>query len=73
MQNTQPIYCIEMNTLFSTKKQAAKETHTSVASIINNLNGVYSYAGRHPQTNEVLHWLSVNEAMQQKYITIQND
>jgi hypothetical protein len=70
----QPIYCVEMGTLFATKKKAAKETHTSVASIINNLNGVYSYAGRHPQTNEKLHWLSIDDAIhQKKQITIQND
>ena len=68
----QPIYCIEMNTLFSTKRQAAKETHTSIASIINNLNGIYSYAGKHPQTDEELHWLTVDEAVQQQYITSQN-
>ena len=69
----QPIYCIEMSALFTTKNKAAKETHTSVASIINNLNGVYSYAGRHPQTNEKLHWISKTDAIQQKYLTQQND
>ena len=62
------IYCIEMNTLFATKNKAAKETHTSVASIINNLNGIYAYAGRHPDTDEPLHWLNMEDAIQQKYI-----
>ena len=72
-KQSQPIYCIEMNTLFTTKNKAAKETHTSVASIINNLNGVYSYAGRHPETREKLHWLNIENAINQQYITIQND
>ena len=69
----QAIYCIEMKTLFESKSRAAKEVHTSVASIINNLNGIYSYAGRHPCTNEPLHWLHENDAIQQHYITHQND
>lgn len=72
-RQSQPIYCIEMGALFITKQKAAQTTHTSVASIINNLNGVYSYAGRHPHTNEKLHWISKVDAIQQKYITQQND
>jgi hypothetical protein len=70
---SQSIYCIEMDTLFATKRKAAKDTRTSVASIINNLNGTYSYAGRHPLTNEKLHWLNKDDAIQQKYITQQSD
>ena len=32
------IYCIEMDKVFESKNKAAKETHTSVASIINKLD-----------------------------------
>ena len=57
------IYCIEMDKVFESKNKAAKETHTSVASIINNLNGVYSYAGRHPQTKQPLHWKLIKNTL----------
>jgi predicted DNA-binding protein YlxM (UPF0122 family) len=66
----QSIYCLEMDVWFTTKQKASKETHTSVASIINNLNGVYSYAGRHPQTNEKLHWLTLESAIERGYISV---
>lgn len=50
------IYCIEMNMTFSSKSAAARATHTSAASINRHIKGDYQYAGRHPQTNEPLHW-----------------
>lgn len=67
------IYCIELDKIFESKNKAAKETHTSVASIINNLNGLYSYAGRHPQTNQPLHWVSIKNTIKKNDQTIQND
>lgn len=56
------IYCIEMNTIFPSKSAAAKATNTSAASINMHIKGDYQYAGRHPQTNEPLHWSEIEVA-----------
>ena len=50
------IYCIELNISFNSIKEASKELNISSQSICNALNGFSKSAGRHPITNEKLHW-----------------
>ena len=50
------VYCIELNISFNSIKEASKELNISSQSICNALNGFSKSAGRHPITNEKLHW-----------------
>lgn len=50
------VYCVELNISFNSIKEASKELNISSQSICNALNGFSKSAGRHPITNEKLHW-----------------
>lgn len=64
-----PIYCVELNEIFWGQKRAAELYGFCKESISACIRGVHNYAGRHPETNEPLHWMRTNEAIDCGYIT----
>lgn len=63
---SKPIYCVELNTIFESGKQAEEITGVSRHNISACRNGRRKYAGRHPITGEPLHWEDATR------LTIQN-
>ena len=57
-----PIYCVELNTIFISKSDAEKQT--DVNNISAHLTGRLQSAGKHPVTNEKLHWHYVYDQLQ---------
>lgn len=64
-----PIYCIELDEIFWGQKDAASLYGVCKEGISACIRGKNHYAGRHPQTNEPLHWLRASEAIDCGYIT----
>lgn len=59
---SKPLYCIETNTIFPSSLEAAEFAGLkSRSSIFENLAGRKSYAGRHPETGEPLHWIKLED------------
>ena len=57
-----PLYCIESDTIFPSSLEAAKFAGLkSRSSIFENIAGRKSYAGRHPETGEPLHWIKLED------------
>ena len=57
-----PLYCIEANTVFPSSLEAAEFAGLkSRSSIFENIAGRKSYAGRHPETGEPLHWMKFED------------
>ena len=56
------VYCIEMNQIFESKREAARAARTSAASINNYLKGLYKHAGIHPETSSPSHWELIEES-----------
>lgn len=67
--NCKPIFCIELNRIFWGIKQACNEFGFLSSGISNCLRKIYSYSGRHPLTEEKLHWLYAEDAIEENYIT----
>lgn len=68
--NCKPIFCIELNRIFWSTKQAHDEFGFPKSGISNCLRGIYAYSGRHPNNSEVkLHWIYANKAIEDNYIT----
>lgn len=68
--NCKPIFCIELNRIFWSTKQACDEFGFFASGISNCLRGIYAYSGRHPNDKEKkLHWIYVNKAIENNYIT----
>lgn len=64
-----PVYCIELNEIFW-GAMAAKEKYGINDNALRNSIRTKKYcAGKHPDTNEGLHWLYAHEAIEQYYIT----
>ena len=57
-----PLYCIEADVIFPSSLEAAEFAGLkSRSSIFENIAGRKSYAGRHPETREVLHWMKLED------------
>lgn len=58
----QPLYCIEADTVFPSSLEAAEFAGLKNRSgIFDNIAGRKSYAGRHPETGEPLHWMKFED------------
>ena len=58
----QPLYCIEADIVFPSSLEAAEFAGLkSRSSIFENIAGRKSYAGRHPETGEPLHWVKFED------------
>lgn len=56
------LYCIEADMVFPSSLEAAEFAGLkSRSSIFENLAGRKSYAGRHPETGEPLHWMKLED------------
>lgn len=55
-----PVFCIELNKIFDSLRQAGKETNIAYHHIKACCDGNQKYAGRHPETGEPLHWKYIN-------------
>lgn len=55
-----PVFCIELNKIFDSLRQAGKETNIAYHHIKACCDGNQKYAGRHPETGELLHWKYIN-------------
>ena len=64
-----PIFCIEMQRIFWGASEANKEYGFNISCISECINGNKSSTGKHPETNEKLHWLSADDAIKEGYIT----
>lgn len=64
-----PIYCIEMSRIFWGASEAHQEYGFNISCISECLRGKRQYTGKHPVTEEKLHWLCAEDAIEQKYIT----
>ena len=59
---TKPLYCIETGVVFPSSLEAAEFAGLkSRSSIFENIAGRKSYAGRHPETGEPLHWMKFED------------
>ena len=58
------IHCIELNLTFKTSTAAQEATGIDQSSILKACKGERKSAGKHPETNEKLHW---------EYIDIQEE
>lgn len=67
-----PVYCIELNEIFWGAKAASIKYGFNAANVGACCRGDRNYASRHPSTNEKLHWLYVEDSIEQGYITQQN-
>lgn len=57
-----PLYCIEADAVFPSSLEAAEFAGLkSRSSIFENIAGRKSYAGRHPETGEPLHWMKLED------------
>ena len=51
-----PIYCVELDEKFNSIREAAKKYNILESNISGCLHGRQKTAGKHPVTNERLHW-----------------
>ena len=57
-----PLYCIEADMVFPSSLEAAEFAGLkSRSGIFENIAGRKSYAGRHPETGEPLHWMKLED------------
>lgn len=63
------VYCIEFKEIFYGAREAERLYGIDHSCLIKVCNGKRKYAGKHPETGEPLHWLYVEEAIEQGYIT----
>lgn len=67
------VYCIELNEIFTGSRDAERKTKIKHEAIVCCCGGKKSKsAGKHPETGEKLHWLYVEDAIKEGYITQQN-
>ena len=68
------VYCIELNEIFWGATSAEKKygiSYSTISACCRHKEG-YISAGKHPETQEKLHWLYTNEAIEKGYITQQD-
>jgi group I intron endonuclease len=66
-----PVYCIELQRIFWGAKQVEVELHikgSDIAQCCKKVRG-HNSAGKHPVTQERLHWMYAKDAIQDGYIT----
>jgi len=51
-----PLYCKELNEYFKSAAEASKKYNIDASTIRKAARGINKSAGRHPITNEKLHW-----------------
>ena len=51
------VYCVELNRIFDSASEAERQTGTDNSSIRKACLGIRKSAGKHPITNEKLHWI----------------
>ena len=51
------VYCVELNETFASIEDACQKYGFNSSSLCSHLKGRYQWSGRHPATNEKLHWL----------------
>lgn len=54
------IYCIELDKSFSSIEDACNEYGLNSSSLCSHLKGRYQWSGKHPETNEKLHWVYID-------------
>lgn len=57
-KRSQPVFCIELNKIFPSAKEAERLTGISDSNISYCCSGKRASAGKHPITGEKLHWIS---------------
>lgn len=65
------VYCIELNETFASIEDACQKYDFNSSSLCSHLKGRYKWSGRHPKTNEKLHWTYTDDLSFN--ITQQND
>ena len=65
------VYCIELDTIFSTVTIGASYVGISRVSLSCHLNNKKQSAGKHPRTNQKLHWLYVCDQVHKDSIVVQ--
>lgn len=63
------IYCIELNEIFSCARDTNKKYGFSASNIVKCCKGNRNFAHKHPETNDELHWLYIEDALCKNYIT----
>ena len=63
------VYCIEFKEIFYGAREAERLYGVEHSRLIKVCNGKRKSAGKHPETGEPLHWLYVEDAIEQGYIT----
>ena len=61
-----PVFCPELNELFSSTTNVYNKYKIDPSSIRKAIRGVKKSAGKHPETNEKLHWIEKRELIQNK-------
>lgn len=56
-----PLYCKELNEYFKSAADASKKYNIDASAIRKAARGINKSAGRHPITNEKLHWIKINK------------
>ena len=64
-----PVYCIELNQCFYASSAAEETLHIGKNSVGQCCRGKQKSAGKHPDTNEPLHWVYTEDAIKKGYIT----
>lgn len=64
-----PVYCIELNKCFYAATYAEGKLNISAQGIGKCCMGKQHTAGKHPETNEPLHWIYAEDAIKKGYIT----
>ncbi len=65
-----PVYCLELNQIFEGAIEADRELGIDRQAIYDCLSGNTGAAGRHPTTNEKLHWYYVYDQRRKNGVTI---
>lgn len=65
-----PVYCIELDEIFWGAKDVEDKYKIAHQSIPKCCTGKRNYAGKHPITNESLHWLYINDQHQNDDIVV---
>ena len=66
------IYCVELDEIFFSAQNASSIYGFDQSCILKCCKGNRKFAYRHPETNEQLHWLYVEDAIKKEYITQQD-
>lgn len=71
--NAKKVFCIELNQIFDTISEGAIFIGLKPSTLITSFSRHNKSCGKHPSTNEPLHWLYLEDAIKLGYVTQQND